>query len=293
MNKGLTITGGVVTGIFLLLAVVGMALSGSAGENLENVDDDPSPYYTESVDGNATFTYIDEDRKGSIAFQVLVSLDYVDSDEDGFVDGCSNYTVTVTDGDGTNVTNDVINRGCVFDEWTEEDQMHEGLVISAYVCETVFSKSDCKINENYTVSVADSNNESVDFILFDNDAYVVMITEDLGGLLGGIGLSSVACCCGMPVGLILLIVGLAIGGPQPQVQMVNQYHMPVGNQVPVIGQMQAPVGQMQAPVGQMFSQNTQMAPPISTPSQDMAAPEVPTSMVDAHQQQFQQPPSDS
>jgi hypothetical protein len=97
----------------------------------------------------------------------------------------------------------------------------------------------------------------------------------------------------MPVGLILLIVGLAIGGPQPQVQMVNQYHMPVGNQVPVIGQMPTPVGQMQAPVGQMFSQNTQMAPPISTPSQDMAAPEVPTSMVDAHQQQFQQPPSDS
>jgi len=286
MNKGLTITGGVVTGIFLLLAVVGMALSGSAGENLENADDDPSPYYTESVDGSATFTYIDEDRKGSIAFQVLVSLDYVDSDEDGFVDGCSNYTVTVTDGDGTNVTNDVINRGCVFDEWTEEDQMHEGLVISAYVCETIFAKSDCKINEIYTVSVTDSNNESVDFILFDNDAYLVKITEGWESLLGGMGLSSVACCCGMPVGLILLIVGLAIGGPQPQVQMVNQFHMPVGNQVPV-------VGQMPTPVGQMLSQNTQMTPPISTQAQDMAAPEVPTSMVDAHQQQFQQPPSDS
>ena len=286
MNKGLTITGGVVTGIFLLLAVVGMALSGSAGENLENADDDPSPYYTESVDGSATFTYIDEDRKGSIAFQVLVSLDYVDSDEDGFVDGCSNYTVTVTDEDGTNVTNDVINRGCVFDEWTEEDQMHEGLVISAYVCETIFAKSDCKINEIYTVSVTDSNNESVDFTLFDNDAYLVKITDGWEDLLGGMGLSSVACCCGMPVGLILLIVGLAIGGPQPQVQMVNQFHMPVGNQVPV-------VGQMQAPVGQMLSQNTQMAPPISTQAQDMAAPEVPTSMVDAHQQQFQQPPSDS
>jgi len=286
MNKGLTITGGVVTGIFLLLAVVGMALSGSAGENLENADDDPSPYYTESVDGSATFTYIDEDRKGSIAFQVLVSLDYVDSDGDGFVDGCSNYTVTVTDEDGTNVTNDVINRGCVFDEWTEEDQVHEGLVISAYVCETLFAKSDCKINEIYTVSVTDSNNESVDFILFDNDAYLVKITEGWESLLGGMGLSSVACCCGMPVGLILLIVGLAIGGPQPQVQMVNQFHMPVGNQVPV-------VGQMPTPVGQMLSQNTQMTPPISTQAQDMAAPEVPTSMVDAHQQQFQQPPSDS
>jgi len=284
MNKGLTITGGVVTGIFLLLAVVGMALSGSAGENLENVDDDPSPYYTESVDGNATFTYIDEDRKGSIAFQVLVSLDYVDSDEDGFVDGCSNYTVTVTDEDGTDVTNDVINRGCVFDEWTEEDQMHEGLVISAYVCKTVFSKSDCKINENYTVSVADSNNESVDFTLFDNDAYVVMITEDLGGLLGGIGLSSVACCCGMPVGLILLIVGLAIGGPPPQAQMVNQFHMPVGNQVPVVGQMPMPVGQMQAPVGQMQA-------PVG---QVMTTPGVPEqSMIDVHQQDFQQPPSNS
>ncbi len=288
MNKGLTITGGVITGIFVLLTVVGGVLSGSAGENLENIDDDPSPYYTESEGGNATFTYVDEDRKGSVAFQVLVSLDYVDSDEDGFVDGCSDYNVTVTDEDGTDVTADVINRGCVFDEWTEEDQIHDGLVISAYVCETFYGKANCTINTDYTVSVTDSNNESVDFTLFDNDAYaVVMLTalgEDLGGLLGGLGLSSFACCCGIPVGLILLIVGLAIGGPPPQVQMVNQFHMPVGNQVPVVGQMPMPVGQMQAPVGQMQA-------PVG---QVMTTPGVPEqSMIDIHQQDFQQPPSNS
>ena len=288
MNKGVTIAGGVVTGIFVLLTVLGGVLTGSAGENLENIDDDPSPYYTESQDGSATFTYVDEDRKGSVAFQVLVSLDYVDSDADGYVDGCSDFNVTVTDADGNDVTEDVISRGCAFDEWTEEDQIHDGLVISAYVCETFYAKADCTLNSDYTVSVTDSNNDSVDFTLFDNDAYaVVMLTalgDDLGGLLGGIGLSSMACCCGVPVGLIILIIGLATGGPPPQAQMVNQFHMPVGNQVPVVGQMPTPVGQMQAPVGQMI-------PNISTPIQD-TTPAVPEqSMVDTLQQEFQQPPS--
>ena len=188
-----------------MLTVLGGVLTGSAGENLENIDDDPSPYYTESQDGSATFTYVDEDRKGSVAFQVLVSLDYVDSDADGYVDGCSDFNVTVTDADGNDVTEDVISRGCAFDEWTEEDQIHDGLVISAYVCETFYSDANCTINSDYTVSVTDSNNESVDFTLFDNDAYaVLMITaigEDIGSLLGGLGLSSAACCCGIPIGL--------------------------------------------------------------------------------------------
>ena len=56
MNKGVTIAGGVVTGIFILLTVLGGVLTGSAGENLENIDDDPSPYYTKSRDGRATLT---------------------------------------------------------------------------------------------------------------------------------------------------------------------------------------------------------------------------------------------
>ena len=174
MNKGVTIAGGVVTGIFILLPVLGGVLTGSAGENLENIDDDPSPYYTKSQDGSATFTYVDEDRKGSVAFQVLVSLDYVDSDEDGYVDGCSDFNVTVTDADGTDVTEDVISRGCTFDEWTEEDQIHDGLVISAYVCETFYSDANCTINSDYTVSVTDSNNESVDAIVRVGD-YIIPI----------------------------------------------------------------------------------------------------------------------
>ena len=280
MNKGLTIAGGAITGIFVLLAVVGGALSGFAGENLENIDDDPSPYYTESENGSATFNYVDDDRKGSLAFQVLLRLDYVDNDEDGFVDGCVDYNVTVTDEDGTDVTDDVIEiYGCGFDVFEYEDPIHDGLVVSTYVCETWMSNADCTINSNYTVSVTDSNNDSVDFILFENDAYTVGLmkagAEDFGSLMGGIGLSSLACCCGIPIGLILLIIGLAIGGDPPQPMMVQQAYTPIPSvgSSPVVGQMQAPVGQMQAPVGQMQAPVGQMAPPISTPVQDSTAPE--------------------
>ena len=295
MNKGVTIAGGVVTGIFILLTVLGGVLTGSAGENLENIDDDPSPYYTKSQDGSATFTYVDEDRKGSVAFQVLVSLDYVDSDEDGYVDGCSDFNVTVTDADGTDVTEDVISRGCTFDEWTEEDQIHDGLVISAYVCETFYSDANCTINSDYTVSVTDSNNESVDFTLFDNDAYAVLmltaIGEDLGSLLGGLGLSSAACCCGIPIGLIILIIGLALGGPQPAFQGYN-----VGSQMPMAGAM--PVNQMPM-AGAMPSNQIGGAVPMHAPVQSMQPPlnsdatgtNVPD-LSEAYTNQFSQPPTE-
>ena len=86
---------------------------------------------------------------------------------------------------------------------------------------------------------------------------------DLGGLLGGGSLAFVALCCGLPIGLIILIIGLAIGGNPPQPVMLQQAYVPgpnVGGS-PVIGQMQAPVSQMQAPI-------SHMAPPISTPVQE-------------------------
>ena len=283
MNKGLTIAGGVVTGIFLLLTVLGSVIAGSTVEELENFDDDPAPYYTPSENGEVTFTFIDEDRQGSVAFEVLLDLDYVDEDKDGMVDNCDGFQVTVTDENGIDVTENVSKMDCWYDEFYAEDQMHEGKVIHTYVCDTYFGTDDCRINNNYTITVTlRDTNETKNFVLFDNDAYsIAMLTalgDDIGAALGGGALATLG-CCGIPIGLIILIIGLAIGGPQPQPQMM------MGGQMPMVGSMS--MNQMGGAV------------PMQTPVQSMQAPlsggatssEVPD-MVSAYTNQFSEPPTE-
>ena len=279
MNKGMAIAGAVILGLSLLFVIGGGALSGAAGEDLENINDDPSPYYTLSENGSVTFTYVDEDKQGSAAFQVLIEMDYVDSDKDGYVDNCFDYNVEVEDDDGTNVTEDVINRGCVYDEYTDKDQMHDGLVIFVSVCETYYGDDKCILNSNYTVSVTDLDNESVEFTLFDTDAYMIMMLEEGlgagGALAGGIGLISIG-CCGIVIGLIILIIGFAVGDPQSQPQMmVGQ--MPMGGAMPAnqgVVPMPAPVQSMQ--------------PPLSSGATDSSVPD----MAAAYAEQFSQPPTE-
>lgn len=283
MNKGLTIAGGVVTGIFLLLTVLGSVIAGSTVEELENFDDDPAPYYTPSENGGVTFTFIDEDRQGSVAFEVLLDLDYVDEDKDGMVDNCDGFQVTVTDENGIDVTENVSKMDCWYDEFYAEDQMHEGKVIHTYVCDTYFGTDDCRINSNYTITVTlRDTNETKNFVLFNNDAYsIAMLTalgDDIGAALRGGALATLG-CCGIPIGLIILIIGLAIGGPQPQPQMM------MGGQMPMAGSMS--VNQMGGAV------------PMQTPVQSMQAPlsggatssEVPD-MVSAYTNQFSEPPTE-
>ena len=240
MHKGLTIAGGAITGIFLALTIIGTVITGSAGEELENIDDDPSPYYIVSENGSASFTYIDADFQGSSAFEVLLTLDYVDTDEDGFVDNCRNYTISVTDEDGVDVTENVTespySKECRYDQFYAQDPTHNGMAGAAFVCET-YDKSvrnDCTINDKFTVSVLDENNVSVDFTLFDYDAYMIMLIEEGigagGALVGGIGLASVGCCM-IPIGLILLIIGFVLPGPQ-QPQMMGG-PMPMVSSMPV------------------------------------------------------------
>jgi hypothetical protein len=285
MHKGMTIAGSVILGLSLLFMIGGGVLTGSAGEDLENIDDDPSPYYTLSENGSATFAYYDEDGQGSTAFEVLLTLDYVDSDEDGFVDNCRNYTISVTDEDGVDVTENVteiaFSKQCRYDEWYAEDQMHEGLTVAAFVCET-YDKSvsnDCTLYSNYTISVLDENNASVEFTLFDNDAYLIMLIEEgvlAGGtLVGGLGIISVG-CCGIFIGLIILIIGLVMSGPQSHPQMM-------GGQMPMVGAMPANQGTVltQTPV-------QSIQPPLSSGATDSSVPD----MAAAYAEQFSQPPTE-
>ena len=297
MNKGVTIAGGVILLLSVILTIAGGAITANSGENLENIDDDPQPYYiqTDVISHNvtvndeiieteefvATFTFIDEDLAGSLAFQVLLDLDYVDEDGDGYVDSCGDYAWMVKDEDGVVVTSNVSRIDCKYHEWIAEDPLHDGKVVHSEVCGTIPELSGtekCNLDSNYTVQImytyADATwNQSRDFVLFDQDAYTIGIMEealdDFAVLAGAGSLAFIALCCGLPIGLIVLIIGLAIGGPKPQPVMMQQAYAPVIGQMQApVGQMQAPVGQMQAPIGQMQAPVSQMAPPISTPVQE-------------------------
>ena len=295
MNKGVTIAGGVVTGVFLLITILGSVIAGSTVDDLENFNDDPSPYYTQSVDGEVTFTFIDEDRAGSVAFEVLLDLDYVDEDKDGIIDNCNGFQVTVTDENGIDVTENVSKLDCQYDEFYAEDPMHEGKVIHTYICDTYFGSDECDLNSDYNVKVTLRNStDTKNFVLFDNDAYsIAMLTalgDDIGAALGG-GVLATLGCCGIPIGLIILIIGLALGGPQPPFQGYN-----VGSQMPMAGAMPAsqipmagamPSNQMgqtvltQAPV-------QSMQPPLTSDATDTNVPD----LAQAYANQFSQPPTE-
>ena len=100
--------------------------------------------------------------------------------------------------------------------------------------------------------------------------------DDLGGLVGGLGLISVG-CCGIVIGLIILIIGLALSGPQTQPQMMMQQHMastmPM-NQIGTPAPLQVPVQNMQ--------------PPLSSDATGSSVPD----MAAAYAGQFNQPPTE-
>ncbi|MAP42984.1 MAG: hypothetical protein CL981_04570, partial [Euryarchaeota archaeon] len=245
MNKGVTIAGGVILLLSVILTVAGGAITANSGDNLENIDDSPQPFYTASEGGSTTFAFIDEDLAGSLAFQVLLDLDYVDEDGDGYVDSCGDYAWMVKDEDGVVVTSNVSRIDCKYHEWIAEDPLHDGKVVHSEVCGTIPELSGtekCNLDSNYTVQImytyADATwNQSRDFVLFDQDAYTIGIMEealdDFAVLAGAGSLAFIALCCGLPIGLIVLIIGLAIGGPQPKPVMMQRAY------APVIGQMQA------------------------------------------------------
>jgi hypothetical protein len=97
--------------------------------------------------------------------------------------------------------------------------------------------------------------------------------DDIGTALAGGGLATVG-CCGIPLGLILLIIGLVMAGPQSQPQMMMGSAMPMN-------QMGATAVNMQMP-----AQTIQ--PPLSGDATGSVVPD----MAAAYANQFSQPPTE-
>jgi len=212
MNKGLTITGAVFLILSLLGVVVGGAMASNSVASLEDMDELEDPWNYENAT-SGTITYDDADGMGELGFYFYIDTPMKDDDGDGEGDACVAFfddggSVSVTRDGETGASNE-FTRDCSMPEPGEDGNVDGGMTRIGYACNTLSEDSDCT-NGDYSFTA--SSGVHVMYV----DPVLAALVEGLGALFGGGALASAAACCGMPLGLILLIVGLVTSsGPAP------------------------------------------------------------------------------
>ena len=212
MNKGLTITGAVFLVLSLLGVVVGGAMASNSVASLEDMDELEDPWNYENAT-NGTITYDDADGMGELGFYFYIDTPMKDDDGDGEGDACVAFfddggSVSVTRDGETGASNE-FTRDCSMPEPGEDGNVDQGMTRIGYACNTLSEDSDCT-NGDYSFTA--SSGVHVMYV----DPVLAALVEGLGALFGGGALASAAACCGLPLGLILLIVGLVTSsGPAP------------------------------------------------------------------------------
>ena len=247
-NKSLLIAGGVC----VLLAVVSFGIAWvQSAEGIEDIASVKVSDYTEGPATSFTYTLVDEDNLGSSGWYVMIDGDYVDADDNGYVDDCEGVSFTVTNQAGTDVTESSSTFSCLYtDEYIDPDSF-DGQIVFGYVCDTYDGESgnECSVGEDYTIT------SETQLYIFDSDSYNIKIGDDVADILGGLGLGVAgACCCGL--GGILLLVGLLTGGkPTPMVGYMPPQGMQQMGQMPQQGMQQ--MGQMPSQGMQQMNQMPQ------------------------------------
>ncbi len=212
MNKGLTITGAVFLVLSLLGVVVGGAMASNSVASLEDMDELEDPWNYENAT-SGTITYDDVDGMGELGFYFYIDTPMKDDDGDGEGDACVAFfddggSVSVTRDGETGASNE-FTRDCSMPEPGEDGTVDQGMTRIGYACNTLSEDSDCT-NGDYSFTA--SSGVHVMYV----DPVLAALVEGLGALFGGGALASAAACCGLPLGLILLIIGLVTsGGPAP------------------------------------------------------------------------------
>ena len=212
MNKGLTIAGAVVLLLSLIGVVVGGAMASNSVATMENMDELEDPWnYANATSG--TITYDDADGMGELGFYFYIDTPMKDDDGDGEGDACVAFfdgggPVGVTRDGETNAVNE-FTQDCTLPEPGEDGNVDAGMTRIGYACDTLTGESDCTDGD---YSFTASSGVHVMYV----DPVLAALFEGLGALFGGGALASAAACCGLPLGLILLIIGLVTsGGPAP------------------------------------------------------------------------------
>jgi len=245
MNKGLTIAGAVVLLLSLIGVVVGGAMASNSVASMENMDELEDPWNYENAT-MGTITYDDVDGMGELGFYFYIDTPMKDNDGDGEVDACvaffedGGYVSVTRDGESDAVNE--FTQDCSIPEPGEDGNVDGGMTRIGYACDTLTGESDCTDGD---YSFTASSGVHVMYV----DPVLAALFEGLGALFGGGALASAAACCGLPLGLLLLIIGLVSGGG-PKAMPVQAYGqattMPTTlGAMPVAAQPMAPV---QAPV---------------------------------------------
>ncbi|MBD39388.1 MAG: hypothetical protein CMB11_03260 [Euryarchaeota archaeon] len=256
MNKGLTITGAVFLILSLLGVVVGGAMASNSVASMEDMEGSEDFWNYENTT-SGTITYDDVDGMGELGFFFYIDTPMKDDDGDGEGDACVAFfddggSISVTRDGETGASNE-FTRDCSMPEPGEDGNVDGGMTRIGYACSTLMEDSDCTDGD---YSFTASSGVSVMYV----DPVLAALFEGLGALFGGGALASAAACCGMPLGLILLIVGLVTSsGPAPMpAQAYGQSTiMPTTlGTMPTTPGMQtyAPVQQGMAPVEQPAAQ---------------------------------------
>ena len=212
MNKGLTIAGAVCLVLSLLGVVVGGAMASNAGASLADMEELEDPWNYENAT-SGTITYDDADGMGELGFYFYIDTPMKDDDGDGEGDACVAFfddggSVSVTRDGETGASNE-FTRDCAMPEPGEDGNVDEGMTRIGYACDTLSGDSECTDGD---YSFTASSGVHVMYV----DPVLAALFEGLGAVFGGGALASAAACCGLPLGLILLIVGLVTsGGPAP------------------------------------------------------------------------------
>ena len=256
MNKGLTIAGAVVLLLSLIGVVVGGAMASNSVASMENLDDLEDPWNYENAT-MGTITYDDADGMGELGFYFYIDTPMKDVDEDGEGDACVAF---FNDGGSVSVTrdgeSDAVNQftqDCSMPAPGEDGNVDGGMTRIGYACDTYTGDADCTDGD---YSFRASSGVYVMYV----DPVLAALFEGLGALVGGGALASAAACCGLPLGLLLLIIGL-VTGSGPKAMPVQAYGqattMPTTlGAMPTTPGMQAyaPIQQGMAPIEQPAAQ---------------------------------------
>ena len=154
---------------------------------------------------SGTITYDDVDGMGELGFYFYIDTPMKDNDGNGEGDACESFfddggSVTVTrDGEG-DAANE-FTQDCSMPEPGEDGNVDAGMTRIGYACDTLTGESDCTDGD---YSFTASSGVHVMYV----DPVLAALFEGLGALFGGGALASAAACCGLPLGLLLLIIGL-------------------------------------------------------------------------------------
>ena len=192
----------------ILLLIFGSVAGFSSFNELEENEKKISNYISEA-DNNITKTFADADGLGSAGWYIMIQGKYLDENNDDRNDACENMTFSVTDGEGTNVTEESAQFDCYMDdeiwndEWADPIKDDDWIVV-AYVCATIDENTgyDCSIGETYTIS----SNKNMK--LYDADARSIEVGEIVvRGVFQAGGASFLGCCLLLVGGIAALTMG--------------------------------------------------------------------------------------